>query len=546
MDDFSGLGEYPVLLLPPSYDARLPYGCDPAAVVQHSSSSGLWLPLSATARARRQWEMVWRVNRSGRATLRAFYDAVQGKHGAFWLPSWLREFRLLNPIPADSYYIEVADSSFREADDGTVRLYLQTHNGDRYTRLVAASESYLGGERLRVDSAFAEDVEKEAVAVCCRLVRVRFASSLSGGPVPGVRDLYEYRVQVVEDVVGVAGTTCEEGYPVMAWGLDTGEYELGILGSVPMSTVSPCRNGCPPASRVWATVGGGMAETADSFLFTWGYDYLGLPLKKQPPALFSMRKPLCLSGGLSGNFIIYPDGELWAAGHEGKSGLGYTSRIFRKVVDIPAMCDVSSLSNSQMTPAVDVYGNIWMWGYGSPFGSTWNLPNMLQSGSFLRARSWSTSIILAVDTSGALFGWGTGSKSLLFQDDITFESFEKIHDGPFVDVLLMEYSAVGLTPNGQVFTWGENSAGALGIGAESTFVANSPQPVSLPAACTAIRCGGNHVLCLLADGRCYGFGPNCFGSLGIGNKLDQFLPVELPGLWVDVSAIGSRSFGLAK
>jgi len=85
---------------------------------------------------------------------------------------------------------------------------------------------------------------------------------------------------------------------------------------------------------------------------------------------------------------------------------------------------------------------------------------------------------------------------------------------------------------GQVFGFGSNSVGQLGIGKTSE---NEPLPVTvnttgiLPGKrITQISAGGQHSLLLSSDGQVFGFGENRYGQLGIGTTSKQeSLPVAV-------------------
>ncbi len=533
MDNFSGLARYPALLIPPSSDSRLPYGFDAAAVIQHASSTGLWLPIAVTSHARRQWELVWRVGRSGRNTLRAFYDSVQGQARAFWLPSWLREFQLINPIAAGSYYVEVADSAFREADDGTARLYLQTHSGDRYTRLVTVSESYLGGERLRVDTAFAAGVEKKDVAVCCRLIRVRFASSLSGGPLPGPGGMYEYRVQVVEDMEAPDGATGAADVAYV-WGRN-----CGVNIYTPQSVVVPGVNSVFSSYR-----SGGFFQTATGVLYGFGEKWTSLGIEAATPLPVGYGNVIRTSGGYDGTCLIRSDGALYVCGEAEVSGLGYASVPFVPLPLGESFVDVCMSPGTQRVLALDASGRVWHWGayIGVP------TPEIFCSGEFVRILSVLGNTTLALDAVGQVWAYGENSLGLLLSDEARYSEMSMVHEGPWSDIVFAYPCAAGLTPNGDVYSWGYNGKSGvyLGIDAPPDYTTPIPQHVGLPEPCVSLVAGSGYVLCLLQSGLCYGFGLNSNGQIGTGTNSTFSIPQQTIGTWRAISACGGTSLGIAK
>ncbi|CAG2107003.1 unnamed protein product, partial [Medioppia subpectinata] len=75
---------------------------------------------------------------------------------------------------------------------------------------------------------------------------------------------------------------------------------------------------------------------------------------------------------------------------------------------------------------------------------------------------------------------------------------------------------IGLTACGQLYAWGENTYGQLGIGSFET----TPTPVVITAftkkRVVDITCGNRHTLALTSDGLVYGWGRNTFGQIGDG------------------------------
>ncbi|XP_065899129.1 RCC1 and BTB domain-containing protein 1-like isoform X2 [Dysidea avara] len=101
------------------------------------------------------------------------------------------------------------------------------------------------------------------------------------------------------------------------------------------------------------------------------------------------------------------------------------------------------------------------------------------------------------------------------------------------------YSSFAVTETGQVFSWGFNGSGSLGIG--STIAELIPKNVTSlqNQVITKIIGGSYHVLALTKDGKLYSWGHNEYGQLGIGTTTCSTVPVQVGnhlGRFVDIAA----------
>lgn len=114
-----------------------------------------------------------------------------------------------------------------------------------------------------------------------------------------------------------------------------------------------------------------------------------------------------------------------------------------------------------------------------------------------------------------------------------------------VDLAAGGYFSIGLTADGQVFAWGRNADGQLGVGTNGDWFA--PQPVSTTGALqgktiTAIAAGGYHALAVDAEGRVYAWGRNAQGQLGNRSTTDSNVPVAV---YMDGALAGKRVVAVA-
>jgi len=85
---------------------------------------------------------------------------------------------------------------------------------------------------------------------------------------------------------------------------------------------------------------------------------------------------------------------------------------------------------------------------------------------------------------------------------------------------------------GNIFTFGSNVYGQLEINADRDTLRYTylPQKVNLPP-CKQGSCGNNFTICLTEEGELYSFGYNASGQLGIGNNESYYnSPRLIPSL----------------
>jgi hypothetical protein len=138
----------------------------------------------------------------------------------------------------------------------------------------------------------------------------------------------------------------------------------------------------------------------------------------------------------------------------------------------------------------------------------------------------------AITDSGDLYTWGLNSCGQLGDGTFTQRSTpEKILSGVKKAAFGCRCS-VALLDNGDVYAWGINRFGAVGNGAkydkDASDVSRSvPTPVKVMSGVVDISCNYETVLALLSNGDLYGWGFNISGELGIGSTEDQFSPVKI-------------------
>uniref|UniRef100_A0A8D2JGP5 RCC1-like domain-containing protein n=1 Tax=Sciurus vulgaris TaxID=55149 RepID=A0A8D2JGP5_SCIVU len=135
---------------------------------------------------------------------------------------------------------------------------------------------------------------------------------------------------------------------------------------------------------------------------------------------------------------------------------------------------------------------------------------------------------LAVCHRGRVFAWGAGSEGQLGIGEIkevnfTPKKIKALAGIKIIQVSCGHYHSLALSKDGQVFSWGKNSHGQLGLGKEFPSQA-SPQRVrsleGIPLA--QVAAGGAHSFALSLCGTSFGWGNNNAGQLALsGNNVPE-------------------------
>jgi alpha-tubulin suppressor-like RCC1 family protein len=86
--------------------------------------------------------------------------------------------------------------------------------------------------------------------------------------------------------------------------------------------------------------------------------------------------------------------------------------------------------------------------------------------------------------------------------------------------------SLALTTGGNVYAWGANGSGQLGIGPTPTSTA-TPTQVTTLSNVVAIATGANHSLAVKSDGTMWAWGANGSGQLGDGSTTNRNTPVQV-------------------
>uniref|UniRef100_A0A452RZU1 Probable E3 ubiquitin-protein ligase HERC4 n=1 Tax=Ursus americanus TaxID=9643 RepID=A0A452RZU1_URSAM len=143
---------------------------------------------------------------------------------------------------------------------------------------------------------------------------------------------------------------------------------------------------------------------------------------------------------------------------------------------------------------------------------------------------------LALNDKGQVYAWGLdsdGQLGLLGSEECIRvpRNIKSLSDIQIVQVACGYYHSLALSKGNEVFCWGQNKYGQLGLGIDCKKQA-SPQLIKslLGIPFTQVAAGGAHSFVLTLSGAIFGWGRNKFGQLGLNDENDRYVPNLLKSL----------------
>ncbi|XP_076041418.1 RCC1 and BTB domain-containing protein 1-like isoform X2 [Oratosquilla oratoria] len=139
---------------------------------------------------------------------------------------------------------------------------------------------------------------------------------------------------------------------------------------------------------------------------------------------------------------------------------------------------------------------------------------------------------LALTEEGEVLAWGQNNYGQVGSGTTTNQPTPRkviasLSSRRVVDIACGQTSSMAVMDNGEVYGWGYNSNGQLGLGNS----VNQHNPCRVAAleglVITKIVCGYSHTLALSDEGGLWAWGSNSYGQLGTGNKANQAAPVRV-------------------
>jgi alpha-tubulin suppressor-like RCC1 family protein len=155
---------------------------------------------------------------------------------------------------------------------------------------------------------------------------------------------------------------------------------------------------------------------------------------------------------------------------------------------------------------------------------------------------------LAITTSGELWAWGLNSSGQLGLGDVTARtSPTRVGTATnWAQASAGGAHSLAITTSGELWAWGNNSSGQLGRG-DTTTPQTTPIQIGSATNWVQVIAGANHSLAITTSGELWAWGANASGQLGRGNTTSpQTSPIRIGTAtnWASVNAGANHSLAI--
>ncbi len=342
---------------------------------------------------------------------------------------------------------------------------------------------------------------------------------------------------------------------VWGWGYDS-SGQLGDGYSVSrMTPVRVCNFVIEsPYSVEIAAVGNYFSiviDKTDGSIWSWGFNTQGqlgdnsVLCKSVPASIQGSKKTFCKIGVGGGNdFLLAIDntGQVWAWGNNNNGQLGDNSVISRRTpVSIQGSKKTfSSITiGAKHTIAIDNNYVLWGWGYnfygqlGVNSTVSRRTPVSIQGAkkTFCQIKSGNNHTV-GIDKNGQIWGWGYNFYGQLGVNSTASDRCTPVSiqgaKKTFCQITAGRNHTIGIDKNGQVWGWGRNGYGQLG----DNSITSRLTPISLLGAKKTfckINSGADQTIGIDKNGQVWSWGINLLGALGDNSVVSRRTPVSILG-----------------
>jgi alpha-tubulin suppressor-like RCC1 family protein len=294
------------------------------------------------------------------------------------------------------------------------------------------------------------------------------------------------------------------------------------------------------------------ALRADATVWTWGsnsYSALGngttvnqstVPVQVLQDPSTPLTDVVAIASGYLHYLALKSDGTVWAWGADWAYQLGNSSgnnsafALPVLLADGSPLHDIVSIAcGDDYNLALKADGSVWAWGYNSyrQLGSSDTIwaraaPGLVTGLTNVIAVAGGAYHSLALKSDGTVWSWGRNTQGCLGNGSATGTQATPGQVADFDHVIAIAAAkthSLALKSDGTVWSWGDNSAGQLGVGTSPNKSLSPVQTQNL-SAIIAIAAAGSQNMALAVNGSLFGWGANESGQLGNSPLTTETLP----------------------
>jgi alpha-tubulin suppressor-like RCC1 family protein len=262
---------------------------------------------------------------------------------------------------------------------------------------------------------------------------------------------------------------------------------------------------------------------------------------------------VAVSASQSHSLAVRKDGTMWAWGSNSNGQMGNGASGGPPVstpVQVQGVSGGLAVAAGQLNSVgLGDDGTVWTWGdnangaLGNGTGLSSILPVQMTNVTGAIGISGGFNYSACVRSSGIVSGWGGNNVAQLGNGATsppTAVAVQATGVSTATSIAAGGGHVLALLTGGGVVAWGANGSGVIGNGTSGTTVV-SAVPASTPSNITAVAAGFNLSLAIRGNGDLYAWGENSSGTIGLGST--SVLPVTSPTLVPNLAGVFSAAAG---